>query len=57
MRKLVSVKFTGNGMVKMCRFAKVSFKTELVMDLQFDSSEAGKCHVYWIRNGKYVRLC
>ena len=41
-----SAMFTGNGMVNMYRFANVPFKTELVMDLQFDSSEAGKCHVY-----------
>ena len=51
-----SAKFTGNGMVNMYRFANVPFKTELVMNFQFDSSEAGKCHVYWERNGEYVHV-
>ena len=38
----------------MCRFAKVSFKTELVMDFQFNSMEAGKCQIYWEWNGENV---
>ena len=29
----------------MCRFAKVSFNTELVIDFQFNSMEAGMCQV------------
>ena len=37
-----SAMFTGNGMVNMYRFANVPFKTELVMDFQFNSAEAGK---------------
>ena len=40
----------------MCRFAKVSFKTELFMDFQFNSMEAGKCQVYWARNDEYVHV-
>ena len=48
-QKLVSAKFTWNGIVNMYRFANVAFKTELVMDFQFNSTRAGKCHVYWER--------
>ena len=41
-------------MVNMYRFANLPFKTDLVMDFQFNSTKAGKCLVYWERNGKHV---
>ena len=44
-------------MVKMSRYAKVSFKTELVIDLQFNSMEAGKCQVYWEWNCEHEYIC
>ena len=52
--KLESAMRTGNGSVYMYRFANVHFKIELVMDFQFDSSEAGKWQVYWEWIDDYV---
>ena len=55
-RKLVSAMDTENGMMKKYRFASLPLKTELVMDFQFDSSEAGKCQLYREWNGELRRF-
>ena len=35
-------------------FANLPFKTELVMDFQFNSAKACKCQIYWEWNGENV---
>ena len=37
----------GRELMNMYRFSNVPFKTELVMDFQFNSTKAGKCQIYW----------
>ena len=38
--------------MNMNRFSNLKFKTELLMDFQFNSTEASKCQVYWVRTFK-----